>query len=83
VWVADKREDINRKLTNRLTREMQVMSPENAYFVIITSDQDFRQHFQLLRNAGFGVIAIHNASSPKKWKQVFMNIDMVLGLKVI
>ena len=66
--MAGKREDADRKLSHRLAQEMQVLSPENSHFVIITSDQDFRHHFQLLRNGGFGVIVIHNAS-PGKWKQ--------------
>lgn len=40
-----------------------VLSPSCASFVVITSDQDYRHHFQSLRNSGYSIIVIHNASS--------------------
>eukprot|EP00602_Paraphysomonas_sp_CaronLab_P009584 CAMPEP_0185019172 /NCGR_PEP_ID=MMETSP1103-20130426/1801_1 /TAXON_ID=36769 /ORGANISM="Paraphysomonas bandaiensis, Strain Caron Lab Isolate" /LENGTH=382 /DNA_ID=CAMNT_0027549349 /DNA_START=57 /DNA_END=1202 /DNA_ORIENTATION=+ len=68
VWVSGKREDADRKLSNRIAQEIQVLKPEDTSFVIITSDQDFRHHFLQLRNCGYYVLVIHNAL-PGKWMQ--------------
>mmetsp|Transcript_30855 Transcript_30855/g.57548 ORF Transcript_30855/g.57548 Transcript_30855/m.57548 type:complete len:561 (-) Transcript_30855:139-1821(-) len=67
VWVSDKREDADRKLGHRIAQELQVLSPQDTTFVIITSDQDFRHHFQLLRNSNYNIIVIHNATESSKW----------------
>jgi hypothetical protein len=37
--------------------------------VIISSDQDYRHHFQLLRNSGYAVIVIHDAKTDR-WVNV-------------
>ena len=62
VWAAAKREDADRKLGLRISQEMHVLRDHaNTTFVIISSDQDFRHHMQVLMNAGYAVIIIHNA----------------------
>lgn len=61
VWVSGKREDADRKLGNRVMQEAQVLSPESAAFVVITSDLDFRHHFQLMSAKGFQVVVVHKA----------------------
>ena len=67
VWVAAKREDADRKLGLRISQEMHVLRDHaNTTFVIISSDQDFRHHMQVLMNAGYTVIIIHN-SPPGNW----------------
>ena len=42
---------------------MKVLSPSSTSFVVITSDQDYRHHFQSLRNSGYSIIVIHKALS--------------------
>lgn len=69
VWVSAKREDADRKLGIRINQEMLVLQPSVTTFVIISSDQDFRHHMQLLQNQGFNVVVIHNADN-EKWTQV-------------
>ena len=49
VWVSQKREDADRKLGLRISQEIQVLSPSHTTFIIISSDQDFRGHMQLLQ----------------------------------
>jgi hypothetical protein len=44
-----------------------VLSPQNTTFVIITSDQDFRHHFQLLRSMNYTIIVIHSAPESSQW----------------
>eukprot|EP01041_Mallomonas_annulata_P010087 gene10087-21022_t len=68
VWVSGKREDADRKLGNRILQEMQVLVPSLATFIVITSDQDFRHHFQLLTGRGYRVIVIHKAAN-SKWSE--------------
>lgn len=41
----------------------QVLPPSQTVFVIISSDQDYRHHFQLLRNSGYVVVVIHDAKT--------------------
>lgn len=80
--MSSKREDADRKLGIRINQEMLVLQPAVTTFVIISSDQDFRHHMQLLQNQGFTVIVIHNANNDK-WSQVlemhvvvYLNLDM-------
>lgn len=61
VCASSKREDADRKLGIRINQEMQLLNPALTTFVIISSDQDFRQHIQLLANAGYKVVIIHDA----------------------
>lgn len=61
VLVSDKREDADRKLGIRINQEMQVLPPGRTAFVVLTSDTDFRHHFQLLLNGGYQVFVIHGA----------------------
>ena len=44
-----------------------MLSPQNTTFVIITSDQDFRHHFQLLGSLGYSLLVVHNAPEASKW----------------
>ena len=37
----------------------QVLSPSSSTFVILTSDLDFKHHFQLLTGQGYRVVLIH------------------------
>jgi hypothetical protein len=67
IWVSKKREDADRKLTMRISQEMQVLTPSITTFVIISSDQDFTRQMQLLQNAGFYVVIIHDAKT-ESWK---------------
>jgi hypothetical protein len=61
VCASAKREDADRKLGMRINQEMQILIPEMTTFVIISSDQDFRQHIQLLSNAGYRTVVVHEA----------------------
>lgn len=61
VCASSKREDADRKLGIRINQEMQLLNPALTTFVIISSDQDFRQHMQLMSNAGYKVVIIHDA----------------------
>ena len=65
VWVSSKREDADRKLTTRVSQEMAVLTPADTAFVVISSDQDFRTQYQMMNNAGFRVLVLHNATTPK------------------
>ena len=65
VQVTPKKEDADRKLKQRITNETQVLSPYNTCFVIISSDLDFRTDIVNLRNDGYRVILLHNASTDK------------------
>jgi hypothetical protein len=47
----------------------QVLPPAQTVFVIISSDQDYRHHFQLLQNSGYAVIVIHDAKTDR-WGNV-------------
>lgn len=67
ICASAKREDSDRKLGIRINQEMQLLNPACTTFVIISSDQDFRQHVQLLTNAGYKVIVIHEAKNDN-WK---------------
>jgi len=67
VWVAAKREDADRKLATRIAHEMQVLPAKATTFVVISSDQDFRHQYQILRNAGYHVVVMHTADSSSKW----------------
>ena len=67
VWVSQKREDADRKLGLRISQEVQVLNPGSTTFIILSSDQDFISHMQLLQNSGFHVVVIHKANS-EKWK---------------
>lgn len=51
----------------RINQEMLILNPSQTTFIIISSDQDFRQHIQLLSNASFEVIVIHNAMT-EQWR---------------
>ena len=44
-----------------------MLSPQHTIFIILSSDMDFRNHMQLLQNAGFHVVLIHQARNDK-WK---------------
>lgn len=54
---------------------MLVLDPSQTTFVIISSDQDFRHHYQLLSGAGFEVILVHDAKGGK-WMQA---LEMHVG----
>lgn len=47
----------------------QILPPVSCVFVIISSDQDFRHHYQLLTSAGYRVLVIHSANT-RKWSEV-------------
>ena len=49
-------------------QDMRILAPHQTTFIIISSDQDFRNHMQLLINQGFKVIIMHNAP-PGKWRE--------------
>jgi hypothetical protein len=67
VWVAAKRGGADRKLGLRISQEMHMLRDHaNTTFVIISSDQNFRHHMQVLMNAGYTVIIIHKAP-PGNW----------------
>jgi uncharacterized LabA/DUF88 family protein len=51
----------------RINQDMLLLQPSHTSFVIISSDQDFRHHIQLLANNGFEVVVIHDATS-SSWK---------------
>jgi hypothetical protein len=44
IFVTSKREDADRKLITRISREMVVLPPESTKFVVISSDLDFVSH---------------------------------------
>lgn len=45
----------------RINQEMQVLKPpECVTFMLISSDNDFRHHVQLMTNAGYEAIVVHN-----------------------
>jgi phosphoribosylanthranilate isomerase len=67
IWVSTKREDADRKLSMRVSQEMQVLNPTLSTFVIISSDQDFRSQMQLLESTGFRVIVIHQCKT-EAWR---------------
>ena len=67
VWVSQKREDADRKLGLRIAQEIRVLTPSSTTFIIVSSDQDFISHMQLLQNGGFHVVVIHKAKS-EKWQ---------------
>jgi hypothetical protein len=67
VWVSSKREDADRKIKTRISQEMMVLRPAGACFVLVSSDQDFRTELQLLSNAGYRVIVIHDAPDGSNW----------------
>jgi len=67
VCASSKREDADRKLGIRINQEMQLLNPALTTFVIISSDQDFRQHMQLMANAGYKVVIIHDAKH-ESWR---------------
>jgi cold shock CspA family protein len=68
VFSSAKREDSDRKLGMRINQEMLLLPPASSSFVLLSSDQDFRQHVQLLSNAGYRVAVVHTARH-EKWKQ--------------
>ena len=50
----------------RIHQEMQVLKPpERVSFMLISSDNDFRHHIQLLTNTGYEAIVVHNAQEIK------------------
>lgn len=50
----------------RIHQEMQVLKPpERVSFMLISSDNDFRHHIQLLKNTGYEAIVVHNAQERK------------------
>ena len=50
----------------RIHQEMQVLKPpERVSFMLISSDNDFRHHIQLLKNTGYEAIVVHNAQEKK------------------
>eukprot|EP01032_Pedospumella_encystans_P008315 gene8315-9887_t len=67
VCASSKREDADRKLGIRINQEMQLLNPALTTFVIISSDQDFRQHMQLMSNAGYKVVIVHDAKH-ESWR---------------
>jgi cold shock CspA family protein len=69
VCASSKREDADRKLGMRINQEMQLLKPEISTFVLISSDQDFRQHIQLLTNAGYRTIVVHEARN-ENWRRM-------------
>jgi cold shock CspA family protein len=92
VCASAKREDADRKLGMRINQEMQILIPELTTFVIISSDQDFRQHIQLLSNAGYRTIVVHearheswrsalemHASSSVEWSTVLKHLPAQLN----
>jgi len=48
-----------------VSQEMAVLTPADTAFVVISSDQDFRTQYQMMNNAGFRVLVLHNATTPK------------------
>lgn len=67
ICASTKREDADRKLGMRINQEMQILIPELTTFVIVSSDQDFRQHVQLLSNAAYTTIVVHEAKH-ESWR---------------
>lgn len=78
VCASAKREDSDRKLGIRINQEMQLLLPELTTFVVISSDQDFRQHLQLLHNAGYATVVVHQARN-EDWRQT---LEMQAGTGV-
>jgi hypothetical protein len=78
VCASAKREDADRKLGIRINQEMQILLPELTTFVVISSDQDFRQHLQLLSNAGYTTMLIHEARN-ENWRRT---LEMQAGTGV-
>ena len=54
---------------------MNVLDPHHTTFVIISSDQDFRHFYQLLKGEGYGVIVIHEAIEGNWVKVLEMHAD--------
>ncbi len=52
-------------ITSSTTSSISSTSSNAAVFILISSDQDFRHHLQLLQNQGFEVIVIHDSSSKR------------------
>lgn len=73
---------------------MIVLDPTTTTFVIISSDQDFRHHYQLLSGAGFKVIVVHDAKGGTwtqvlemhadkafLWRDIMANKDLEVGVE--
>jgi hypothetical protein len=56
---------------------MAVLSPALSTFVVLSTDLDFRHHYQLLRTAGFTVVVIHAAQDSKCASALEMHADQV------
>lgn len=69
VWSGRKREDADRKLVKRLLQYVNELPCDRTSLIIISSDQDFRNEFQLAIGRGFDVTVLHNARTPR-WTQV-------------
>lgn len=63
VWISKKREDADRKIGQRIIQDMNVLSPSNSSFVIISSDADFRHDIEMLVQKGYSAYIIHNAKN--------------------
>ena len=61
VCCSEKREDADRKLTDRLARDAAVLPPGATAFVVVSSDGDFRAHCARVKGAGFHVAVVHSA----------------------
>jgi hypothetical protein len=48
------------------------LPPSRTIFVIISSDQDFRNEFQVAKGRGFTVVVLHNATSTRWTKTLEM-----------
>ena len=71
IFVSTKREDADRKLITRISREMNVLPKASSKFVIISSDMDFVPHMQLLSNGGFEVHSIADYEAGSEQAKVF------------
>ena len=47
IRAAQKREDSDRKLSQRLHRDMESLASDTTTFILISSDQDFRNDIQI------------------------------------
>lgn len=63
VWVGTKREDADRKLEHRIMQEIEVLKDvARTTFILISSDQDYRNILDLLVQRGYETIVIHAAT---------------------
>jgi hypothetical protein len=68
IWCSTKREDADRKLAKRFLHYIEELPCRRTTLIVISSDQDFRNEFQLAKTKGFDCIVMHDAKSPR-WIQ--------------